>query len=102
MDKSAADKLSTPRSAFPALAGVTAAITMFGAAQGLSYPLFTILMQRQGLSPTLIGLSSAMMPLGLILSAPLVPAAVRIFGERTLAAARSGRWHSLLRQYAVG
>lgn len=68
-----------------ALAGVTAALAMFGAAQGLSYPLFTLLMQRQGLSPALIGLSAAMMPVGLILSASFVPATVRLFGARNLA-----------------
>ncbi len=68
-----------------ALAGVTAALALFGMAQGLSYPLFTILMQRQGMSPSLIGLSAAMMPLGLILSASLVPRAARIFGARGLA-----------------
>jgi MFS family permease len=70
---------------FGALAGVTAALTVFGAAQGLSYPLFTILMQKQGMSPAAIGLSAAMMPLGLVLSASLVPAAVRLFGARGLA-----------------
>jgi MFS family permease len=68
-----------------ALAGVTAALAMFGAAQGLSSPLFTLLMQKQGLSPGLIGLSAAMMPVGLILSASFVPAAVRHFGARNLA-----------------
>ncbi|MFA6155687.1 MFS transporter [Mesorhizobium sp.] len=67
------------------LAGVTAALAMFGAAQGLSSPLFTLLMQKQGLSPALIGLSAAMMPFGLILSASFVPAAVRLVGARTLA-----------------
>ena len=67
-----------------ALAGVTAALAMFGAAQGLSYPLFTLLMQRQGISPALIGLSAAMMPVGLILSASFVPVAVRLFGARNL------------------
>jgi MFS family permease len=72
-------------SPWAALAGVTVALSMFGAAQGLSYPLFTILMQRQGMSPALIGLSAAMMPLGLIVSASLVPAAVRLFGARGLA-----------------
>ncbi|MET3521984.1 MFS transporter [Mesorhizobium abyssinicae] len=68
-----------------ALAGVTTALAMFGAAQGLSYPLFTLLMQRQGLSPALIGLSAAMMPVGLLLSASFVPAAVRLVGARNLA-----------------
>jgi MFS family permease len=68
-----------------ALMGVTAALAMFGMAQGLSYPLFTLLMQRQGLSPALIGTSAAMMPLGLILSASFVPWAVRTFGARNVA-----------------
>lgn len=66
------------------LLGVTAALAVFGAAQGLSYPLFTLLMQEQGMSPGMIGLSAAMMPMGLILSAVLVPAAVRLIGPRKL------------------
>jgi MFS family permease len=70
---------------YAALAGVTAALSLFGMAQGLSYPLFSILMQRQGMSPALIGASAAMMPLGLILSASLVPWAVRLVGARGLA-----------------
>jgi MFS family permease len=73
------------RTPVAALAGVTAALAMFGMAQGLSYPLFTLLMQRQGLSPALIGLSAAMMPLGLILSASFVPLGVRLVGPRALA-----------------
>ncbi len=60
---------------------------MFGAAQGLSYPLFSLLMQKQGMSPAMIGLSAAMMPLGLIASAAFVPAAVRFVGARNLASA---------------
>lgn len=72
-----------------ALAGVTAALAMFGAAQGLSSPLFTLLMQKQGMSPALIGLSAAMMPLGLILSASFVPAAVRLVSARNLAVGSS-------------
>lgn len=74
---------SSPR--WAALLGVTAALAMFGAAQGLSYPLFTLLMQRQGMPPSLIGLSAAMMPLGLVLSAPLIPRAVAAFGAKRLA-----------------
>lgn len=78
-------KIEAAGSPWAALAGVTAALSLFGAAQGLSYPLFTLLMQRQGMSPGLIGLSAAMMPLGLVLSASLVPVAVRLFGARALA-----------------
>ena len=35
-----------------ALVGVTASVSAFAVAQGLSYPLFTLLMQRQGMSPS--------------------------------------------------
>ncbi|RUM99922.1 MFS transporter [Pseudaminobacter arsenicus] len=78
-----AEDAGPPR--WAALAGVTAALSMFGVAQGLSYPLFTLLMQQQGLSPATIGLSAAMMPLGLILSASFVPKAVQVLGARALA-----------------
>ncbi len=68
-----------------ALAGVTATVTVFALAQGLSYPLFTFLMQEQGLPPAMIGLSAAMTPLGIIVSAPLVPWLTRIAGAPALA-----------------
>ncbi|APH74637.1 MFS transporter [Aquibium oceanicum] len=70
-----------------ALAGVTATVTVFALAQGLSYPLFTFLMQEQGLPPAMIGLSAAMTPLGIIVSAPLVPRLTRIAGAPALAIA---------------
>lgn len=74
-----------PTTRWMQLLGVTAALAVFGAAQGLSYPLFTILMQKQGMSPGLIGLSAAMMPIGLILSASFIPLAVNKLGARNLA-----------------
>ncbi len=67
------------------LSGLTAAVTAFALAQGLSYPLFTFLMQRQGMTPAEIGLSAAMTPLGLIVSALFVPQLVRTLGGRRLA-----------------
>jgi len=81
----AADGEEAPR--WAALLGVTAALAVFGAAQGLSSPLFTLLMQRQGYSPALIGLSAAMMPVGLIVSAAFIPRLVERFGGRNLAVA---------------
>lgn len=68
-----------------ALAGVTASVAVFGIAQGLSYPYFTFLMQRNGLSAAEIGISAAMTPLGLILSAIFLPALARRFGATTIA-----------------
>ena len=76
-----------PGSGMPlaALAGITASVAVFGVAQGLSYPLFTFLMQKQGMSAGAIGVSAAMTPLGLMASSLFVPALVRLFGARGLA-----------------
>lgn len=81
---SSADLPETPAPR-AALIGVTASVAVFAIAQGLSYPLFTFLMQRQGMSPGMIGLSASMTPFGLIASAVFVPALVRLFGARGLA-----------------
>ncbi len=77
----------TPSARMPlaALFGVIASVTVFGVAQGLSYPLFTFLMQKQGMSSGAIGLSAAMTPLGLMISSLFVPTLVRLFGSRGLA-----------------
>lgn len=63
---------------------VIATVSVFAIAQGLSYPLFTFIMKEQGMSPAMIGLSAAMTPLGLIMSAPFVPYAARRFGQARL------------------
>ena len=68
-----------------ALVGVTATVSVFAIAQGLSYPLFTFLMQEQGMSPGMIGLSAAMTPLGIIASAPRIPVVTRHVGAARLA-----------------
>ncbi|MCV0397939.1 MAG: MFS transporter [Rhizobiaceae bacterium] len=63
-----------------AIGAVTATVTVFAVAQGLSYPLLSFILERQGISPALIGISAAMSPIGMIASAPLVPALVRRAG----------------------
>ena len=40
----------------------------------------SFILQRQGVSPSLIGLSAAMTPIGFIVSSPLIPALARRFG----------------------
>jgi MFS family permease len=68
-----------------AIGAVTATVSVFAIAQGLSYPLLSFILERQGVSPTLIGLSAAMSPLGMIVSSSLVPAIVkRLGGVRTV------------------
>src|SRR6478735_6912667 len=68
-----------------AMAGITATVTVFAVAQGLTYPLLSFILERQGTSPGLIGLSAAMTPLGFIVSAPFIPALVRRVGGARLA-----------------
>lgn len=66
-----------------AIAAVTATVSVFAIAQGLSYPLLSFILGRQGLSPTMIGLSAAMSPLGMMISASQIPALVKRLGGIT-------------------
>ncbi|MCP8466303.1 MFS transporter [Pseudomonas sp. ZM23] len=77
----------TPQGGLPwaAMAGVIATVSVFAVAQGLTYPLLSFILERQGTSPGLIGLSAAMTPLGFILSAPLIPMLARRMGAARLA-----------------
>jgi MFS family permease len=63
-----------------AITGVIATVSVFAIAQGLTYPLLSFNLQRQGVSPAMIGLSAAMTPIGFIVSSPLIPALARRFG----------------------
>lgn len=77
--------LPDDRLPWPAMAGAIATVTVFAVAQGLTYPLLSFILERQGTSPGLIGLSAAMTPLGFIISAPFIPALVRRLGGGVLA-----------------
>src|SRR5688572_29121909 len=77
-------ELQTP---WAPLAGVIATVSVFAVAQGLSYPLLAFILERQGASAGMIGLSSAMTPLGLIAGSPLIPPLVRRLGAGPLALA---------------
>jgi len=68
-----------------AMAGIIATVTVFALAQGLTYPLLSFILERQGTTPGLIGLSAAMTPLGFIVSAPFIPALARRVGGGRLA-----------------
>jgi MFS family permease len=73
-----------------ALAGVIATVSVFAIAQGLSYPLLSFILERQGTSSALIGLSAAMTPLGMIASASVIPSLGRRFGAGTTALTCAG------------
>ncbi|ABC90919.1 putative transporter, permease protein [Rhizobium etli CFN 42] len=67
------------------MAGIIATVTVFAVAQGLTYPLLSLILERQGIPSGLIGLSAAMTPLGFIISAPFIPALSRGVGGARLA-----------------
>ncbi|MGI6853190.1 MFS transporter [Mesorhizobium sp. 1B3] len=67
------------------MAGIIATVTMGALAQGVLYPLLSFILERQGTSPGLIGLSAAMTPLGFIVSAAFTPALARRVGGARLA-----------------
>ena len=72
------------RTTWSLLAGVIAAVSVFAIAQGLTYPLLSFILAEQGVSPTMIGLSAAMTPLGLIVSSVFVPWLAKRLGPATL------------------
>jgi MFS family permease len=79
-----------------ALAGVIATVSVFAIAQGLTYPLLSFILERQGTSSALIGLSAAMTPSGMIASAPLIPLLARRFGAGATALTCAGLSAALL------
>lgn len=64
------------------LAAVIASITIFALTLGMTFPLLSLILERQGVSATMIGLNGAMSSLGILISAPYIPRLV----ERTGAA----------------
>ncbi|MGX5840964.1 MFS transporter [Mesorhizobium sp. ArgA1] len=84
---SAEDATSPRESRIPsaAMAGIIATVTVFAVAQGLTYPLLSFILERQGTTPSLIGLSAAMTPLGFIVSSLFTPALVRRVGAARFA-----------------
>ena len=69
----------------PSITVVILLVGLFGLSQGLTYPLLSLILERQGVDPALIGLSSAMTPLGIVAAAAMLPAAASRIGSAPLA-----------------
>ncbi len=67
------------------MAAVVLLIGLFGLCQGLTYPLLSLILERQRTDPMLIGLSGAMTPLGIIAMAALLPHAAARIGSAQVA-----------------
>jgi MFS family permease len=68
---------SERRRSFAAATGCTA---IAGMAMGITWPLLALILDRQGVSESLIGLSSASQSLAVFVAAPLVPRLLRRLG----------------------
>lgn len=64
-----------------------AAITVFGFALGLMFPLLSLVMEKNGVSPKVIGYNTAMQPLGILLAGFVVPHMTRRWGTKPVAIA---------------
>lgn len=67
------------------LFAAVAAITVFGFALGLMFPLLSLIMEKQGVPPRIIGYNTAMQPLGILISGFVVPHLTGRFGTKPVA-----------------
>ena len=67
------------------LIAACAAITVFGFAFGMSYPLLSLILESRGVSSDMIGINSAMMPIGILLISPVIPVLAARYGARNVA-----------------
>ena len=67
------------------LIAACAAITVFGFAFGMTYPLLSLILESRGFSSDMIGINSAMMPIGILLISPLIPVLAARYGARNVA-----------------
>ncbi len=92
---------SPPPANWRNLAAAFAAICVFGFAQGMTYPLLSLILEDRGVSPELIGINAAMSPIGILLSASMIPVLARKFGTRNLAVVTAGLCALLVLSYKV-
>jgi MFS family permease len=67
------------------LVAACAAITVFGFAFGMSYPLLSLILESRGVAADMIGINSAMSPIGILLFTPVIPILAKRFGGRNVA-----------------
>jgi MFS family permease len=67
------------------LIAACAAITVFGFAFGMTYPLLSLILESRGVASDMIGINSAMMPIGILLISPVIPVLAARYGARNVA-----------------
>lgn len=72
-----------PQARRRALTAILASLAAAGLTFGMSFPLFSVLLERAGETTSLIGLNAAMPILGTIVTAPFIPLLIRRLGVQT-------------------
>ncbi|MCB1379879.1 MAG: MFS transporter [Alphaproteobacteria bacterium] len=81
------------------LLAAISAITVFGFTLGLMFPLLSLIMEAEGISAQVIGYSTAMQPLGILLSVFAIPPAVRRFGAKRVVLGAAGLTAAVIVSY---
>ena len=69
------------------LVAVIVCLMVFDVTTGLTYPLLALILEERGVSTLTNGLNASMMPLGLVVTAPLIPAVAHRLGPWRFAVA---------------
>ena len=83
------------------LIAACSAICVFGLAFGMTYPLLSLILESQGVSTQMIGINSAMMPIGILLFSPAIPFLSSRYGSRRLAISAAVVTSFLILSYKV-
>ena len=76
-------------------------MTVFGLALGMTYPLLSLILESRGVSADMIGINAAMMPIGILLFAPVIPVVTRRFGAHQVAITAAVGTVALLLGYKI-
>lgn len=71
------------------LIAACSAISVFGLAFGMTYPLLSLILEQSGVSTEMIGINAAMMPIGILLFSPFIPVVSKRMGSRNAAISAS-------------
>jgi MFS family permease len=62
-----------------------AAISVFGFAFGMTFPLLSLILESRGVETDMIGMNSAMMPIGILLFSSVIPTLTKRYGAKRIA-----------------
>jgi MFS family permease len=83
------------------LIAACSAICVFGLAFGMTYPLLSLILESRGVSTGMIGINSAMMPIGILLFSTAIPFLAGKYGSRRLAICAAVITSCLILSYKV-